>query len=73
MNCTVTVRLCLLCEHWSFSPGDPGWSEVTPGWDATCECTRGHWALDMIQDNQDTFREKMQSATTCEEFEAANE
>jgi len=33
-------RLCLFCTNFSWESGDAGWSELTPGYDASIECSK---------------------------------
>jgi hypothetical protein len=58
---------CLLCKSFYFDPGEPAYSECTPGSDMSIGCMKV-WSLDG-DDTEDTYREKMLSAEWCEDYE----
>ena len=64
-------KLCVICEHWQFSGGEPGYSEMTPGSDATMGCAKGHWGRKFrLWDLYGTadFRAKIKIANNCADF-----
>lgn len=62
------MKLCWWCQHCYFSQAEPDWSEVTPGWNATLECTKGHWEIDFYKDDLPDLRANMQRAETCQDW-----
>lgn len=69
-------KLCIFCRHWEFSGGERGYSEVTPGADATMGCARGHWGNRFYVDDlygPDEFRAKIKLAETCEDYSPPSE
>jgi len=36
------IASCLRCQYCYHDTGSPGYSEVTPGWPSSLQCTRGH-------------------------------
>ena len=39
----VAGRICWLCAFLEFEPGEPGYSELTPGADMVLRCGKGYW------------------------------
>lgn len=62
-------KTCLLCKHFHWTVGDYGYSEYTPGYDATMGCGEKKWDIDFYEDYEPTFRKKMLQAETCDAFE----
>lgn len=58
---------CVNCHHFNFWPGDPGYSEFTPGSDMTISCAVGVWRAD-CDTFEAEFRRLMRSSETCEKF-----
>lgn len=65
-------RMCWFCKHVAFDPGSPDWSELTPGEDWELRCKKGHYYLDSHEEHVtlDMFRRAIETARTCEDFEA---
>ena len=61
-------RVCVDCKFFRFYPGCTGYSECTPGWDATLECSKGIWKYDPHRTTEDEFRANMKKAATCDKF-----
>lgn len=61
-------KTCLDCEHCYVSPGDPGYSEYTPGFDADMYCGKSHWKYDAYNDGRKELRDKFYMALTCPDF-----
>lgn len=70
-------KLCVFCEYWHFDGGSPGYSELTPGTDASMDCAKGHWKqrgrrslwFDMTQVNgPEDFRALILKAATCADY-----
>lgn len=63
-------KLCVFCKHWRLSPGCPGYSEVTPGYDAEIGCDKDHWKEDSLNDfaNEEEFRGAILRANSCKDF-----
>lgn len=65
----MSARTCLDCKHWWWYPGEPEYSECTPGTDASMHCSKGHWRLGMFDDNRGDVRQKLKRAERCKDFE----
>lgn len=61
------VRLCLFCEHFNIDMGHPGYSELTPGYDAIIRCGLNHWEASSGEDTHE-FIPYMLRARTCPDF-----
>ena len=61
---------CLECAHMSYQAAEPGWSEYTPGWDATIDCMKNHWAYDAFNDNLSSLHVKLYMSRSCDDFKA---
>lgn len=64
----VEGRICWLCEYIYFSNGSPGYSDMTPGYDATLSCTKDYWEVNFFDDSLEEFRKKITSAERCADF-----
>ena len=71
----MSEKLCVFCKNWDFNGGDPGYSELTPGYDASMRCAKRMWDhpagkrktpfyLYQIS-NAASFREIIRTAETC--------
>lgn len=58
---------CLFCQQYYFDPGEPGYSELTPGVDTSYGCKKEIWDDDSTDTEEDYFR-NMRTAETCEFF-----
>lgn len=65
-------KLCLFCKHFYFDPGEPDYSDVTPGSDMSIGCRLGFWSEDSFWD-EDGYRECQLKARTCPKFEQIEE
>lgn len=61
-------RTCLDCRFMGYSTGSPGYSEMTPGWDAELYCLKSYWQYDAYNDTKETLRQKLYMALTCGDF-----
>jgi len=61
--------VCWFCKHFTFSPSQPGYSEWTPGSDAAIYCGKSVWDMDLENETEDSFREKLSTAAVCPKFE----
>lgn len=59
--------LCLMCEHFVYIPGDPGYSTLTPGSDTAIYCAKSHWSDSDSWDAKD-FRATLRKARTCPDY-----
>ena len=50
----------------SFSPGDSGYSEYTPGYDCTIYCEKHQWNFNTLDESTTSAREKFNTANKCE-------
>ena len=42
---STTPRLCWFCKHFTFDPGSPHYSDLTPGSDMSMGCAKNVWRL----------------------------
>jgi hypothetical protein len=64
---SIPGRLCWECVHQYYSPGDAGYSELTPGYAMTLRCSKSYWEFDSYSD-QPTLRECLTRAERCADF-----
>lgn len=70
----MSEKLCVFCKHWSFYGGSPGYSEMTPGSDASMDCTKGHYGrgFDLMDiSGEEGFRALIKKAETCKDYKPA--
>lgn len=63
-------KLCVFCKHWQFDGGSAGYSELTPGYNGTMECSREQFPriyFDELFDSDD-FRKHIKRAETCDVY-----
>lgn len=65
---SVRELACYDCHWFTFNPGHPGYSEVTPGSDMNFGCYKGIWDGSELSSEAD-FATKIVTATNCDEFE----
>jgi len=58
---------CLDCEHFYFQPFECGYSEYTPGCEASIGCYKDHWCFSDCKTEED-YRNNMLSARECSDF-----
>lgn len=61
------IKSCAICKNVCFSPSSPGWSEYTPGGDASVSCRYVHLP---DFDEPDFFVRLREIADICDYFEA---
>ena len=61
-------RNCILCEHFWFSLSDSGYSEWTPGSEASMQCCKNHWDLDFELHGREDLRKALLTANTCSDY-----
>jgi len=64
-------HLCIFCRNLDWEEGEPGWSELTPGWDAKMGCKKNKWEDRSVNINfltLEEFRELILTAKTCDKF-----
>jgi len=66
-------RLCLWCKHFDFYMGSPGYSEYTPGEDASFECAKNHWKMLNYNIGREEFVNHIESGKKCPDFERREE
>ena len=62
-------KTCILCKHFEFRSGSPGYSEYTPGWNASMYCRKNRIDIDIEEITEDQFRATLMKAETCPDFE----
>lgn len=68
---TVPEKLCVFCKHWDFYGGSQGYSEYTPGSEASMNCNKGHYGrhFDLLNiSGEDGFRAQILKAETCPDY-----
>lgn len=63
-------KLCIMCKHFYFESGHPGYSEVTPGYDATIGCHKNLITIDLMEDTTESYRKTLLTAESCPEYES---
>lgn len=66
-------KLCVMCQHFYVKPGCCGYSEYTPGYDATIGCLKDHWEMDNYQTTAGQFRAFNRKAETCADYAPVRE
>lgn len=61
-------KLCIMCKHFYFNTGEPGYSEETPGYDAEMGCHRDLIEIDLMNTSTDSYRKSILTADTCPEY-----
>lgn len=61
-------KTCWLCRHMVFIHASPDYSELTPGSNATIECGKHYWDLDLFNDSQAEAAAKFAHAETCPDY-----
>lgn len=64
----MTTRTCILCKHFEFISGEPGYSEFTPGSDAYINCHKGVFYENLNNIYIDGYRECMLKANSCAHY-----
>lgn len=62
-------RICLECKNFWYSEASRGYSEMTPGCDATMDCALGKWDWDKFDDTKATLAAKFRTAATCDKYD----
>jgi hypothetical protein len=65
----MSERNCLKCRHCVIDPGEPNWSEVTPGSDPEMRCGKGHWFLRPFEYDRKDVLKAFEMAKTCPDYE----
>lgn len=66
-------KLCLFCKKFLYEPGEPDWSEHTPGCDAVMRCRLGCFTIDLNEDSLAEYRRKILTAQNCAHFDLDEE
>jgi len=61
--------ICVFCQSFYFFPEVRAWSEVTPGDAAEMGCHKGIVQIDLLEDTETSYRKKILTARTCEEYQ----
>ncbi len=62
--------VCWSCKHFSFSCGDAGYSEYTPGYDAAMSCGKNVWDFHFNNASQADLENTLKTAEDCKKFKA---
>lgn len=62
------VQCCILCKYFYFSPGSPGYSELTPGTDWVMYCGKNHWDMSGYI-SEEEYRKNLLKAENCKDAE----
>jgi hypothetical protein len=74
----MSEKLCVFCKDWYFDGGDTGYSEYTPGYNASMGCYKDRWKKGtksisiMNIYSQEEFRKIILQAQTCPDYEQVN-
>jgi len=60
-----------MCEHFIFMEGSPGYSEYTPGWDASIDCRKAVFNARTLNDID--LKAALSRAQTCKHFKIHKE
>lgn len=71
LDVSLKNRNCIDCNHFSFSPGEPGYSELTPGWEASMSCSQCHWNVRLDNITEEEYRLTLHTAMICPDFNEA--
>jgi hypothetical protein len=64
------MKTCIMCKHWSFDSGEPGYSSWTPGSDFSTYCNKERWEVyNGSSLTQDGYRHLLMYAETCADFD----
>ncbi len=64
-------RLCWSCKHFSFDGGERGYSEYTPGDNASLDCAKNVFNTDLEDlGTSDDLRKLLMTAENCVKFES---
>lgn len=63
-----TPRVCATCKHFRFTPAEGDLSEVTPGSDVAISCVMRKWSIDVYEETEDGYRQKMLAAVNCQAY-----
>lgn len=61
---------CLFCKHFSWTCGDAGYSEYTPGYPPRIGCDKDAWKINTEDADEDEIRTKLTMSSECDKFEA---
>jgi len=63
-------KLCVFCDHWQFDGGSPGYSDLTPGSDASMDCAKGHYGrrFTLHYIGPEDFRKQIAIAAECADY-----
>ena len=66
-------KTCIFCEHFRVETGDPGYSELTPGYSWSMSCCKGKWSFDPDRDGLKEYRKILTTAEKCDSFKEAED
>lgn len=62
--------VCWSCKHFHFSSGGSGYSEYTPGYEATMSCSENVWDFSFCDGgSQIDLENSLKTAERCTKFE----
>lgn len=66
--------VCLFCKYFYFDGGSPGYSEYTPGCNASMCCNKGHWDMwNLLDYHRIDLKTNMKKAQHCDDYEASKD
>lgn len=63
------MKSCLECEHWDLDPGEPNYSEYTPGYPMNIRCIKSSEWNSRDWDIEEDMQRDMLRAETCSDFQ----
>jgi len=64
-------KSCMQCKHFDYEQGWGG-TDVTPGNPPHISCDKGYWDHSGYDDDLRAYRDKLDTAAGCDDFEEAN-
>lgn len=68
---TLSERTCVTCNLFQIYMASPSYSEYTPGEKFDMACEKDHWKFKRF-DSEDHFRECLQTAAACPDYQRRN-
>lgn len=58
---------CVNCNKWCYNPGEPAWSDQTPGTEASFECSEGMFSFSGYDITTVIFQRTLFEDRECDE------
>lgn len=67
------VKSCAICKNIQYFPSSPGYSEYTPGCEASWACAKGVVDIPDQYDSDDLFVDFIETAKSCRHYDPETE